>query len=50
VDAAGIRLLVAAHNSFSKGPKSLALVQVPRTVLSLLETLRLDARLHARAG
>ena len=50
VDAMGIRLLLAAHNSFSGAPKSLTLIQVQRPIFSLLETLRLDARLHAQAA
>jgi anti-anti-sigma regulatory factor len=50
LDAAGIRLLLATHNSFSRVPNSLSLVQVPRAIFSLLETLRLDGRLHAQTG
>lgn len=48
VDAAGIRLLMAAHNSFAGGHKSLTLIRVPRGIFSLLETLRLAERLGAQ--
>jgi anti-anti-sigma factor len=50
VDAAGIRLLLAAHNSFASGGKSIRLTAVPRAIFSLLETLRLSDRLGARTG
>jgi anti-sigma B factor antagonist len=50
VDAAGIRLLLAAHNSFAGVHKSMKLVSVPRAIFSLLETLRLSDRLGAQVG
>jgi anti-anti-sigma regulatory factor len=50
IDAAGIHLLLAAHNSFSGEQRSLKLVQVPRNILSLLETLRLGERLKPQIG
>jgi len=50
VDAAGIRLLLATQNSFSGGGKSLTLVHVPATIISLFEALRLNRRLNAHAG
>ena len=50
VDAAGIRLLLAAYNSFAGGGKSMRLTAVPRAIFSLLETLRLSDRLGALIG
>jgi anti-anti-sigma factor len=50
VDAAGIRLLLAANNSYAGSNKSLKLVCVPREVFSLLEALRLAERLGAQIG
>ena len=50
VDAAGIHLLVAAHNTFSGEQESLKLAHVPRNILGLLETLRLSERLKPETG
>lgn len=50
LDAGGIALLMSAANSFSGGDKRLALVSVPRSVFSLLQTLRISQRLGAQMG
>ena len=48
VDAAGIHLLLCAHNSFSRKDGSMQLVRVSREIWSLLETLRLSRHLNAQ--
>jgi anti-anti-sigma regulatory factor len=50
LDGAGIDLLLAAHNSFFGGRKSLKLLAVPLNIFSLLQTLRLHERLGAEIG
>ena len=50
VDATGVALLVATANSFRGGEKSLTLRAVPRSIFSLLETLRISQRLAAQMG
>jgi anti-anti-sigma factor len=47
LDTAGISLLLAARNDFSKEGRSFKLAGVKPTVFSLLETLRLEKRLNA---
>jgi anti-anti-sigma factor len=47
IDAAGIRVLLMASNSFS-GDKSCKLVSVQRNIYTFLESLRLHQRLGAQ--
>jgi anti-anti-sigma regulatory factor len=49
LDAAGLSLLLAARNSF-QGQRAFRLAAVQPQLLSLLETLKLDRRLHAQTG
>lgn len=48
LDATGISLLVATANSYRGGNKRLALRAVPRSIFSLLQTLRIAHRLGAQ--
>lgn len=50
LDASGLAMLLAAHNSFSGSNKSLKLLAVPLNIFSLLQTLRLHERLGAQIG
>jgi anti-anti-sigma factor len=50
IDTAGLSLLLATRNSFSKDERTLKLAGVQPPVFSLLETLRLEKRLNAEMG
>lgn len=50
LDAAGLALLIAAHNSFYDEQRTLRLVNIPRNLFALLEKLRLNERLGAQTG
>jgi anti-anti-sigma factor len=50
LDAAGVSLLLAARNGFSKDGRTLKLAAVQPSIFSLLETLRLEKRLNAEMG
>ena len=49
LDATGISLLVATGNSYRGGNKRLTLRSVPRSIFSLLQSLRIARRLGAQA-
>ena len=48
LDAAGLGLLLAARNSFSRSGRTLKLARVRPPIFSLFETLRLEQRLNAQ--
>jgi anti-anti-sigma factor len=48
LDATGISLLVATANSYRDGNKHLTLRSVPRSIFSLLQSLRIAQRLGAQ--
>lgn len=50
LDTAGISLLLATRNGFSKDERTLQLAGVQPPVFSLLETLRLEKKLNAELG
>ena len=50
IDTAGLSLLLATRNSFSKDGRTLKLAGVQSSIFSLLETLRLEKRLNAEMG
>jgi|ERR1019366_2462992 anti-anti-sigma factor len=49
LDAAGLHFLLAARNSYSQDGRTFKLALLQPLILSLLETLRLDQPLNARA-
>jgi anti-anti-sigma regulatory factor len=50
LDATGVALLVAAANSYRGGDKRLSVLSVPRSMFTLMQTLRIVQRLNAQMG